>query len=153
MDNVLVRPARLSDFDDLRALYLELTGGLPVPEGAAGRERLADILGHPGTTVFGAEAAGQLVSAATLHICPNLTFGGRPYARIENVVTLEAVRGQGLGRLVMQAAVEAAWAAECCSIVLLTGKALGARGFYESLGFNADDKWGMILRPGARAAA
>ncbi|MFT7594082.1 MAG: hypothetical protein ACI8R4_001400 [Paracoccaceae bacterium] len=30
--------------------------------------------------------------------------------------------------------------------MLLTGKDLGARGFYEKLGYTEDEKFGMILR-------
>lgn len=136
----------MGDFSALRELYTELTGGLPVPDGAEGRAKLREILAHDGTHVFGAEVAGKLVSVATLHICPNLTFGGRSYARIENVVTLAAYRGQGLSRQVMDRAIETARIANIISIVLLTGKGLEARGFYEKCGFNANDKWGMILK-------
>lgn len=99
----------------------------------------------------------MLASVATLHLCPNLTFGGRPYARIENVVTRADCRGRGLSAVVMQAAIARAWAQDVVSIVLLTGKQLGARGFYERLGFEAESKWDMILRapsprgPGTRS--
>ncbi len=87
------------------------------------------------------------MSVATLHVCPNLTFGGRPYARIENVVTAQSHRGLGLATQVMTAAMGKARSHDVVSVVLLTGKALNARGFYERLGFNAEDKWGMIWRP------
>ena len=143
----LVRAARADDLPALIELYSELTSGAPVPNGAEGQRKLAEILDHPGTTIFGAERGGRLVSVASLNISPNLTFGGRSYARIENVVTLSCWRGRGLAKAVMQAAIDKAWSADCCSIILLSGKSLGARGFYESLGFNAEDKWGMILRP------
>ena len=142
----IIRRALLEDFDAFLPLYAELTGGLPVLDGDAGRTKLKQILEHEGTHVVGAEVAGTLVSVATLHICPNLTFGGRSYARIENVVTLEAYRGQGLSRRVMDQAIQIAKREDVMSIVLLTGKGLEARGFYEKCGFNADDKWGMILR-------
>ena len=82
----------------------------------------------------------------TLHILPNMTRGGRPYALVENVVTLAAYRGQGYGRRVMQAAIAAAWAADCYKIMLLTGKTSAARGFYDALGFSTEEQWGMSLR-------
>ncbi|MDX1780586.1 MAG: GNAT family N-acetyltransferase [Thalassovita sp.] len=145
--DILVRPVTLSDLSDLRQLYLELTSGADVPDGEEGQAKLAEILAHPGTTLFGADIDGRLVAVASLHICPNLTFGGRPHARIENVVSLQAIRGTGAGRAVTEAAIGEAWAQDCVSIILLSGKSLGAKGFYEKLGFNADDKWGMILRP------
>lgn len=141
-----IRTASIGDFGALLELYSELTGGLPVLDGSAGRAKLQEILGHEGTYVFGAEVSGKLVSVATLHICPNLTFGGRSYARIENVVTLARYQGQGLARQVMDHAIETAKKANVVSIVLLTGKSLEARGFYEKCGFNAEEKWGMILK-------
>jgi GNAT superfamily N-acetyltransferase len=146
MTEPIIRAASLEDFDALIPLYSELTGGLPVLDGDAGRAKLKQILEHEGTHLFGAEFAGTLVSVATLHICPNLTVGGRSYARIENVVTLKAYRGKGLSRRVMDRAIQMAKRENVMSIVLLTGKGLEARGFYEKCGFNADDKWGMILR-------
>lgn len=147
-----VRRIRPDDLPDLVALYTELTNGAPVVQGDDGRARLAEIIAHPGTYVFAADIGGQVCAVATLHICPNLTFGGRPYARIENVVTLHSHRGHGLGRMVMQAAIDQAWAQDAVSIILLTGKALRARGFYESLGFETETKWGMILRATAQDA-
>ncbi|GFE66347.1 GNAT family N-acetyltransferase [Litoreibacter roseus] len=142
----IIRSASLRDFSALLKLYSELTGGLPVLSGNAGRAKLKEILQHEGTYVFGAEVSGKLVSVATLHICPNLTFSGRSYARIENVVTLASHRGQGLSRVVMEHLIEIARMANVVSIVLLTGKGLKARGFYEKCGFSADEKWGMIIK-------
>lgn len=144
--NPIVRSAASRDFDDLLELYSELTGGLPVLSGDPGRAKLQEILRHEGTYVVGAEVSGKLVSVATLHICPNLTFGGRSYARVENVVTLSSHQGQGLSRMVMGHLIEIARMANVVSIVLLTGKGLEARGFYEKCGFSADEKWGMILK-------
>ena len=69
-----------------------------------------------------------------------------PYALIENVATARAAQRQGLGRLVMETAAEAAWARNAYKIMLLTGQTLGARGFYERLGYAADQKHGMVLR-------
>jgi GNAT superfamily N-acetyltransferase len=134
------------DFVDARALYVELVGDIPVPDGAAGEARFSEILSHPGTTVWGADCMGQVVSMATLHIIPNMTFDARPYAIVENVVTLRSHRGKGLGAGVMSAVIDAGWSANAYKIMLLTGKTLGARGFYEKLGFTDQDKYGMTLR-------
>ncbi|WP_102224694.1 GNAT family N-acetyltransferase [Acidimangrovimonas sediminis] len=150
MSQPIIRSVKLEDFDALLKLYLELTNGAPVLGGRAGRTKLAEILEHSGTYVFGAELNGVLVSVASLHICPNLTFGGRSHARIENVVTAREHRGRGLARLVMEVAIDKAREQNVLSIILLTGKQLDVRGFYEKLGFNAEDKWGMIIRPQAR---
>ena len=75
-----------------------------------------------------------------------MTFSGRPYALIENVVTLNSHRGQGCSRAVMQEAAQRAWRAGAYKIMLLTGQDAGARGFYEKLGYTAEEKFGMTLR-------
>lgn len=135
---------RLGDADtsDALSLYRELTKGpKDVPPDA-----FAAVLKHSGTFVYGAEFENRIVSMVTLHILPNVTWGGRPYALIENVVTSEAHRGKGIARQVMQAAIDAAWTADCYKIMLLTSQARGARGFYEAVGFNDQNKYGMIIR-------
>ncbi|CUH99022.1 GNAT family N-acetyltransferase [Leisingera aquaemixtae] len=141
-----LRRAGERDYRDLLCLYRELMGEIPVLAGTGGAEMLRRILEHPGTCIAVAEVEAQVVSAATLHILPNLTHGGRPYALIENVVTLRAFQGRGLGRAVMGFARDAAWAEDAYKIMLLTGKAAAARGFYERLGYSGDDKHAMTLR-------
>ena len=46
----------------------------------------------------------------------------------------------------MQAAIDAVWAADAYKVMLVTGQGTGARGFYERLGFRADEKHGMQMR-------
>lgn len=141
-----VREVELRDFEDVFALYKALVGAIDVIDGPDGRARLTEILSHPGTSIYGAELDGTLSAMATLHILPNMTFGGRSYALIENVVTLPGCQGQGLGRMVMTRLAQVAWDAGAYKIMLLTGQDLGARGFYEKLGYSGDEKFGMTLR-------
>lgn len=136
------RALRASDATAACALYKELVGDIAV----ADAQRFAEVVAHPGTTVFGAEENGAVVAIATVHVLPNMTFGGRPYALIENVVTASSMQGRGHGRAVMETAVAHAWQQGCYKIMLLTGRTARARGFYEALGFTADEKWGMTLR-------
>jgi GNAT superfamily N-acetyltransferase len=144
--DVTYRRLTPADFRDARDLYVELVGDIPVADGAAGETRFGEILAHPGTTVWGADVWGKVTAMATLHVLPNMTFDARPYAIVENVVTLRGHRGHGLGAGVMSAVIEAAWSAGAYKIMLLTGKTLGAHGFYEKLGFTDQDKHGMTLR-------
>ncbi|UWQ75584.1 GNAT family N-acetyltransferase [Leisingera sp. M658] len=141
-----LRVANEQDYGDLLCLYRELMGDLPVLSGSEGAAVLSRILALPGTCISVAEAEGQVVAAATLHVLPNLTHGGRPYALIENVVTLQAFQCRGFGRAVMTFAQDQAWAMDAYKIMLLTGKAAGVRGFYERLGYSGDDKHAMTLR-------
>jgi GNAT superfamily N-acetyltransferase len=139
---VLCRALICSDFEDAQALYCELTG----EESVASKAQFEAVICHSGTQIIGCEVGGKLASMATLHLLPNMTNGGRPYGLVENVVTLAAVQGHGFGRAVMEAVIASAWAANAYKIMLLTGKAADARGFYKKLGFSDEHKHGMMLR-------
>ncbi|SDQ19796.1 GNAT family N-acetyltransferase [Pseudovibrio sp. Tun.PSC04-5.I4] len=134
------------DFMDVAVLLNELTEGVPVADRDEDRSHFSKLLSHEGTSIFGLELEGTIVSCATLHILPNMTYGGRPYCLAENVVTLRAHQGRGYGKLVMNTLKEAAWSANAYKIMLLTGQDRGVKGFYESLGYTADQKFGMVLR-------
>ncbi|WP_299688964.1 GNAT family N-acetyltransferase [uncultured Tateyamaria sp.] len=138
----MIRAFFAADTDAAIRLYRHLVGDQPL----AAPETFAAVIAHPGTTVLGDWDGAFARAMATLHILPNMTQGGRPYALIENVVTDADHRGAGHGRRVMEAAVQAAWGTDCYKIMLLTGQTAEARGFYEALGFSADEKWGMTLR-------
>lgn len=139
----LARPLGAKDHAGALALYRALVGDQTIDTTQA---QFAALLDHPGTTLFGVTAQDTLCAMVTLHILPNITQGGRPYALIENVVTLPDRRGQGHARLALQAAIDAAWNADAYKIMLLTGQDAGARGFYERMGFKANEKFGMQLR-------
>ena len=124
-------------------LYTELTAPKLVSTDPA---HFNTLLAHPGTTIWGADLNSAICAMVTLHLLPNMTYAGRPYGLIENVVTAEAHRGLGLGRAVMQALAAHAWQQGAYKLMLLTGTARGAVGFYRALGFDADAKQGMILR-------
>ncbi len=136
------RAATQADIAALLDLYQELTRA-PTIGGAA---QVGQVLGHPGTTIFVAEVDQGPKAMVTLHLLPNVTWGGRPYGLVENVVSHTSVRGQGYGHAALAAAIDAAQSAGAYKIMLLTGRGRSARGFYEKLGFSADDKWGMTLR-------
>ncbi|MBM7066789.1 GNAT family N-acetyltransferase [Actibacterium sp. 188UL27-1] len=134
------------DYSDAIALYRDLSVDVPVADGALGAEMFGALIDHPGTSVLGADIGGRVVSMATLHVLPNMTYGGRPYALVENVVTLKSHHRQGLGRQVMEAVAATAWEQNCYKIMLLTGRYNVAKGFYERLGYTAGEKHGMVLR-------
>ncbi|WP_085899469.1 GNAT family N-acetyltransferase [Kiloniella majae] len=158
---MLIRLARETDYAFAVELYAEFGGAVPGISGEEGLAQWRTLLAHPGTSVVvavdqesEAKAVARQICApvcaiVTLHVLPNMTYLGRPYALIENVITSQEYRGQGLGRQVMERAIDMAWEANAYKIMLLTGKGRkdgGAKGFYESLGFSDEDKYGMTLR-------
>ncbi|MEL6451680.1 MAG: GNAT family N-acetyltransferase [Pseudomonadota bacterium] len=136
----LTRPLTRADHAAVLPLY-DVLGGASDDPGS-----YQAILDHPGTTIFGSFDGARLCAMVTLHILPNLRVNARAYALIENVASLRDMRGQGHGAGAMRAAIDAAWAANAYKVMLLTGQDQGARGFYERLGFAADEKYGMQLR-------
>lgn len=137
-----VRPLTAADADQALILYNELTVGPPADSAGP----FLQVLDHDGTQVLGAFDGKTLAAMVTLHLLPNAVWGGRPYALIENVVTRSSLRRQGFGRLAMQAAIDAAWAADGYKIMLMTGVGRDATGFYEAMGFSGTDKTAMVLR-------
>ena len=137
-----VRTLTRADAAAALVLYRHLVGQAAL----AGPDQLGQVLDHPGTSVWGAWEGAALRAMVTLHVLPNVTQGGRSYALLENVVTHRDHRGAGHGRRVMEAALDAAWSAGCYKVMLMTGKSTAARGFYEALGFSADEKWAMTQR-------
>lgn len=122
------------------ALYAQLMPDVALPA------MFETLLAHPGTSVAGAEINGQIIAMATLHILPNMTQGGRPYGLIENVITHSDHRGHGHMRRVVEHLHQIAWDADAYKIMLMTGQDTGAKGFYETLGYSADQKHGMQIR-------
>lgn len=136
----LTRPLGLTDYTQACGLWAVLS------QEVGTKPAFSAVLNHPGTQLWGSFDGAQLRAMVTLHVLPNMTQAARPYALIENVVSAPDARGQGHGRDAMQAAIDAAWGAECYKIMLLTGQNTGAKGFYEALGFRADQKFGLQMR-------
>lgn len=88
------RAATENDVIQLLALYRELSGNAEI----GGDGAVKCVLDQPGTSIWCAEFDQNLCAMATPHILPNVTWAGRPYAVIENVVTARQNRGHGLGR-------------------------------------------------------
>lgn len=132
----IIRRAVSEDLSELLALYAELSVGdqLPTPEAAAAT--WAQLLGSEMISVLVAEQDGRAVASCVLVTVPNLTRNQKPFALIENVVTSTALRSQGLGKRIIRAAIDQAWAAGCYKVMLMTGRTdPGVLAFYEACGF------------------
>jgi GNAT superfamily N-acetyltransferase len=141
-----VRTAVRSDLPQLLALYPHLNpdDDIPSPEMAA--SRFDALQKFDGSAIFIGLVEDIVVCSCTLVIIPNLTRGGAPYALIENVVTHASYRGRGFGKLILRAAVDAAWQADCYKAMLLTGSTKPSTlAFYGSAGFE-QNKTGFQVR-------
>ncbi|MFK3692164.1 GNAT family N-acetyltransferase [Agrobacterium tumefaciens] len=145
-DTVVLREAERDDLAGLLELYRALNPADRDMSAEEANTAFAAILAQPGLSIFLATDGEDAVATATLQIVPNLTRAARPYALIENVVTRENRRGRGYGRAVVRHAVEAAFAANCYKVMLLTGRQNPeVHAFYESCGF-VQNKTGFQIR-------
>lgn len=141
MEPLSIRAARESDLAGVLALYRHLHSREAPPDPARASASWRMLISSSLTTVFVVEAGDELVATCTLAIVPNLTRGARPFGVIENVVTHPDRRRIGLARKVLQAALDAAWAADCYKVTLATGrKDEETLGFYERSGFERGGK-------------
>lgn len=143
-----VRTATLADRTALYDLYAQLQPADPVwPSEAAAADALSKVLNHPGATILLCEIDGVPASTCTLFVCPNFTRSGRPFALIENVVTHRDYRKRGLGRQVVQRAIEMAREHGCYRVTLMTGsKREETLRFYETAGMNRNSKTAFEVR-------
>lgn len=115
----------------------------PLPAGYA--QAFAEIESDPRNELVVAESGGEIVGTLQLTFIPNLTYQGRTRAQIEAVRVAEHRRGGGVGAEMIRWAIARARGRGCHLVQLTTDKTrVGARRFYEELGFQATHE-GMKL--------
>jgi GNAT superfamily N-acetyltransferase len=140
MDTISIRPAGDADLAGVLELYRDLNPHDSPLDPATAQTAWSALLGSPLTTVFVADAGGNLLATCVLVIVPNLTRGARSFGVIENVVTHASQRRTGLGRTIISAALDTAWAAGCYKVMLASGRDEGTLRFYEKCGFRRGGK-------------
>jgi GNAT superfamily N-acetyltransferase len=99
-------------------------------------DALADIAATPGNTVLVAEVDGRVVGMCQLIIFRHLQERGGWCAEVESVHVDARERSNGIGSVLMAAAIEAAEAAGCYRVQLTSHAArTDAQRFYRRLGF------------------
>jgi GNAT superfamily N-acetyltransferase len=136
----LLREARREDVPEIVALLADDAIG-------AGREGPADdayyaafelIAADERNQVLVAEADGRIVGTLQLTMIPGLSRHGMLRGQIEGVRVSSASRGQGLGRVMIERAIEVARGQGCGLVQLMSDKRRpDAVRFYQSLGFTA----------------
>jgi GNAT superfamily N-acetyltransferase len=139
-DTALLRAARREDVPQIVALLADDAIG-------AGREGPADdayyaafdlIAADQGNLLLVAEAGGRIVGTLQLTMIPGLSRHGMLRGQIEGVRVGPGQRGQGLGRRMIEWAVDIAREHGCGLVQLTSDKRRpDAIRFYQSLGFTA----------------
>lgn len=125
-----IRDARAAD----AAAIAELLGELGYPAaGAAVASRLERLV-IVGDRVVVADLDGKVVGLAHLHVSPTIEHE-RPAGKLGALVVAESHRGQGIGRLLVEAVEQEATARGCGIFFVTTAERRDdAHSFYESLG-------------------
>ncbi len=132
---VLIKQLSISNID--------ITDGMV----AAIKAKLSALTSVEHIKVFGYEQAGSVVGTSTLGRMEGLSNDCRPFAVIENVVVLDTVRGQGIGKQLVRHAMAQAEKWGCYKVILETGrKEEWKLKFYESCGLTRGDKTAFIKR-------
>jgi GNAT superfamily N-acetyltransferase len=141
---VSIRPAREDDLSDLLLLLPQLSSNptspasqMPAPERAA--EIMQHLLGQEDFTLLVAtdSESDTVVGTLTLLRVVNLTYAGRPWGMIENVVVDVGYRRRGIGRKLINSAFALAEAEGCYKVQLLSGSKREQVEFYTRLGFDS----------------
>ena len=134
---VLVRKAASADIAAVLALYgqPDLDDGkvLPVDEAVALLDRFAR---YPDYTLYVAQDGAEIVGTFALLIMDNLGHLGARSGIVEAVAVAPARQSSGIGRGMMQFALDTCREKRCYKLVLSSNaKRERAHAFYESLGF------------------
>jgi GNAT superfamily N-acetyltransferase len=134
---VEIRQAHAEDIAAVLALYAQpgMDNGkvLALEEAKA---LFAQFAKYPNYRLFVALVDGLVVGSYALLVMHNLGHLGTPSAIAEDVVVAQDVRGQGIGRQMMEHAAAQAREAGCYKLALSSNnKRVDAHRFYASLGF------------------
>jgi len=136
------------DLESLIKLYEQLDGANGDFTAEDAREIWRqEIEGNKKIKYFGAVENGKVISTCYCLIIPNLTRLGSSIAFVENVVIDKEYRGQGLGRKVMEMAIEFARKNNCYKVILQSASfRKEAHQFYKNLGFDGESKKAFIMK-------
>jgi len=145
MTDIAIREARGEDIERVLELYRE--GEIGAEESFSPEEARAQLEAfrkYPSYRLFVAEFEGEVSGTYELLIMDNLAKRGRKSAIVEDVAVAKQYQGHGIGRAMMQHAVQLAKDARCYKLALSSNlNRHDAHLFYEALGF---EKHGYSFR-------
>jgi ribosomal protein S18 acetylase RimI-like enzyme len=138
MIDLLIRRAEETDLPAVLGLYAQRgmnEGSVLTTDAAA--QIMRRMATYPNYCVYVATRRdGTVIGTFALLVMDNLAHMGAPSAVVEDVCVDERLRGQGVGRSMMEFAMEFARQQGCYKLTLSSNLARGdAHAFYRSLGF------------------
>ncbi len=93
-----------------------------------------------GGAVFGAYRGSKIVGTCTLNVCANLSWSGRPYGIVDNIIVTKDERSKGIGKSLLLFAWRMAESKNCYKVALMTKQSdQDSVSFYRSAGFSSDE--------------
>ncbi|WP_017603078.1 GNAT family N-acetyltransferase [Nocardiopsis alkaliphila] len=138
---MIIRAAIRSDLGAILRLLRELgdtthTQSAYVRMSSAAVRAWTRMENDPDRTVLVAERRNQIIGTLDLLVVPNLTHDAQPWAMVDNLVVDPDTRFQGVGRALMEDALDRATRTGCYKVELLSHESRqGAHRFYTALGF------------------
>ena len=115
-----IREITENDLNALMELYIQLS---PTNIGLSDEKKeiiWSEIHKNKNITYLGVFEDNKLISSCFVAIIPNLTNQGKSIGYIENVITDVNHRRKGVGKKLMQKAIEIAQENNCCKIFVLS---------------------------------
>jgi len=117
----MIREAQRNDLEQILNLYLDLHEKEIPSNNEHLRNTWQQIIDDKNHHLIVCEIDGRIVSSCVCVIIPNLTRNIRPYAFVENVLTMEEYRGKGYATACLNYAKGIAEKSNCYKMMLLTG--------------------------------
>lgn len=133
---IIIRQATLNDLSGILHIYAEALDNGKVLSFEKAQEIFIKQQQYPDYKVFVAEDNQRIVGTFALLIMENMAHMGTPSAVIEDVGVLPTMQGKGIGKLMMEYALNYAKEKGCYKMSLSSNlRREKAHQFYESLGF------------------
>ena len=146
----MIREISEQDADDIAELIRQLS---PSDVSITGnmidtiRAKISAIAELDHMKIFGYEQDKRIVGACTVGRVEGLSREGRPFAVIENVVVLDSMRSQGIGKQLVCHAIAQAENWNCYKVILETGTQDEWKlRFYEKCGLTRGGKTAFMKR-------
>jgi GNAT superfamily N-acetyltransferase len=134
--NLQIRAASEADLPSILALYVEVEDDGRVLSIEEARSIFARMRNYPDYKVYLAVLDGSIVGTFALLIMDNLAHMGAPSGVVEDVMVHRDWRGKGIGKQMMQFAMDRCRERGCYKLALSSNlKREAAHRFYDRLGF------------------
>lgn len=134
--NIQIRPATIDDVENILYIYAKALDNDNVLSVEKGQEIFLKQQQYPDYQVFIAELDNEIVGTFALLIMENMAHLGTPSAVVEDVGVLPTIQSKGIGKLMMEFALNYAKEKGCYKMSLSSNlRREKAHQFYESLGF------------------